>query len=693
MPLKLWSSPAAAPAALALAVVGLIVVALFVDVSPKVEGEFFFADDDPQMQASQAVRERFPSGPQLILRVVDRAGDRTGYLRRIAELTGELLEVDGVESGFSVTTDDPSSPLYGRILLTPDPDATNIVLQADETDPELLLPRLEAVVERYESEELDVVISGVPAIVEMIRRSLYRDLVVFSLAAVLLFALLIGLVYRDVAVVVGTLSTCLVSVSVTLVVVQVMGVPIGLLTANLVMIVFVLTLSHVVFLTANWARALGSGADRVDALVRGIRLTREASFWSMVTTLLGFLSLLIATARPLRELGVAGAVGTVTALIVAYAVYPAFLGEWAKARVGAPERPGVDGGRPRRGLTAGIAVVVFAIALGVPRLNTDPSLLTYFSEASEIREGLDRIDADGGTSTLDIVVQGVDGGRVDSAPVFAAMESLQTALEADQAVGVVLSPTVLIGHARTIPLAGFLPVRMLLDIASSERLGGVGLGFVTPERDEARFSLRMRETGRPSRGAVMSRLRDLVEDAGLEPVLMAGLYDLQSQLGKLIRSSLAIGIGGLLLLFFGVALIVSRAPVIAAKMWVSLIAIPAVILGTFGHLGIAVDIITSPAANIALAIGADSMIHLVVRVRSLSAGGDAAPWSSGVRQIGRPVVGATAIICAGFGIFTLSSFPPTQRFGLAVIVGTLAAATMALVVLPRIALPKSAQVA
>ena len=693
MPLKLWSSPAAAPAALALAVVGLIVVALFVDVSPKVEGEFFFADDDPQMQASQAVRERFPSGPQLILRVVDRAGDRTGYLRRIAELTGELLEVDGVESGFSVTTDDPSSPLYGRILLTPDPDATNIVLQADETDPELLLPRLEAVVERYESEELDVVISGVPAIVEMIRRSLYRDLVVFSLAAVLLFALLIGLVYRDVAVVVGTLSTCLVSVSVTLVVVQVMGVPIGLLTANLVMIVFVLTLSHVVFLTANWARALGSGADRVDALVRGIRLTREASFWSMVTTLLGFLSLLIATARPLRELGVAGAVGTVTALIVAYAVYPAFLGEWAKARVGAPERPGVDGGRPRRGLTAGIAVVVFAIALGVPRLNTDPSLLTYFSEASEIREGLGRIDADGGTSTLDIVVQGVDGGRVDSAPVFAAMESLQTALEADQAVGVVLSPTVLIGHARTIPLAGFLPVRMLLDIASSERLGGVGLGFVTPERDEARFSLRMRETGRPSRGAVMSRLRDLVEDAGLEPVLMAGLYDLQSQLGKLIRSSLAIGIGGLLLLFFGVALIVSRAPVIAAKMWVSLIAIPAVILGTFGHLGIAVDIITSPAANIALAIGADSMIHLVVRVRSLSAGGDAAPWSSGVRQIGRPVVGATAIICAGFGIFTLSSFPPTQRFGLAVIVGTLAAATMALVVLPRIALPKSAQVA
>jgi predicted RND superfamily exporter protein len=47
------------------------------------------------------------------------------------------------------------------------------------------------------------------------------------------------------------------------------------------------------------------------------------------------------------------------------------------------------------------------------------------------------------------------------------------------------------------------------------------------------------------------------------------------------------------------------------------------------------------------------------------------------------VLGATGIICAGFGIFVLSTFPPTQRFGLAVILGTVTAATMALVVLPR----------
>ena len=60
-------------------------------------------------------------------------------------------------------------------------------------------------------------------------------------------------------------------------------------------------------------------------------------------------------------------------------------------------------------------------------------------------------------------------------------------------------------------------------------------------------------------------------------------------------------------------------------------------------------------------------------------------WSKAVQQIAAPVLGAAAIISAGFGIFGLSTFPPTRRFGLAVIVGTLAAAALALLVLPRLA--------
>jgi predicted RND superfamily exporter protein len=684
---RAWSSRLAPWVASALAALAVALVAIFVDVSPRVEGDFFFAEDDPQMQASRAVAERFPSSPQIILRVEDLAGEEDSYRARVGALTEDLLAIDGITGGYSISNSDPSvSPLFGRVLLTPDSSATNVILQADQTDPEILLPRIEEVVAGHASDELEVHTSGVPVIVELIRRSLYRDLMVFSLSAVFVFGLIIGLVYRDAAIVVGTLTTCFVSVSVTLMAVQVIGVPIGLLTANLVTIVFVLTLSHVVFLTANWRRAASEIADRDAALLRGMRDTVEGSFWSMATTLLGFLSLLIATARPLRDLGVAGAVGTLAALLVAYTVYPAFLARWAGARPAPEIRAAAVSRAGGRRAVAVVAVLVVAIGLGTLRIDTDPGLLTYFGEGTELREGLETVDRDGGSSTLEIVVRDDAGARVDTPPVFAEMEAMQGALEADSAVGVVLSPTVLVGHARTLPLARLLPVATLLDIASSPQLDGVALGYVTADREEAHYSLRMRESVHDeSRQAVMDRVSGYAREAGLEPVVVAGLYDLQAQLGRLIASSLQIGIGGLLVLFFGVALVVSRSPGVALKMWLCLVGIPAVVLGTFGHAGIAIDIITSPAANVALAIGADSMIHLVVRMRRLRAAGDAEPWRRAVAQIGRPVLGATGIIVAGFGIFMLSSFPPTQRFGLAVIVGTATAAAMALFVLPRLA--------
>ncbi|MGE0158101.1 MAG: RND family transporter [Gemmatimonadales bacterium] len=681
---RVWAARSAPWVASALAIVGVVAVALFVDVSPRVEGDFFFAEDDPQMQASREVAERFPSSSQIILRVEDLAADSAAYRERVRALTDELLAVEGITGGYSIANADPSrSPLFGRILLTPSPAATNIVLSADDTDPEVLVPRVEAVVDAYRSPDLDVIVSGVPVIVELIRRSLYRDLIVFSLAAVLVFGLIIGWVYRDLAIVVGTLATCFSAVTITLIVVRALGVPIGLLTANLVTIVFVIALSHVVFLTTNWKRRAAGASDRAEALRLGLHDTLEGSFWSMMATLLGFLSLLVADAKPLRDLGIAGSVGTVTGFAATYVLYPAFIARWAKVRPFVETALGVRAAGRRRGVVVGIVAVVVVAAAGVLRVDTDPGLLTYFGEGTELREGLERIDADGGSSTLDVVVRDPEGARLDAPEQLAEMGALQDALEADPAVGVALSPTVLVAHARTLPLAALLPAPMLLDIASSPQQGGVALGYITADRAEAHYFLRMHESGRTeSREAVLSRLTEDVTAAGLEPVAVAGLYDLQAQLGRLIASSLVEGIGGLLVLFLAVAFVVSRSAGTALKMWATLVGIPAVVLGTFGYLGIAVDIITSPAANVALGLGSDAMIHLVVRVRRLTRADDAHPWTNGVAQIGRAVIGATGIVAAGFGIFVLSTFPPTQRFGLAVILGTAAAATLALVVLP-----------
>ncbi len=697
---RAWTHRRAPWVSIAIMVGGLGAVWTWVDLSPKVEGDFFFAADDPQLRASEELAQRFPGRSQVIVRAEDTQGDPTLYRDRVGALTEALSDVEGVVNVRSITTDDASrSPLFSRILLTPDSAATNLLLQIDEGDPRLLVPRLESVVQSVGTPEFSLVMSGVPVIVEQIRRSLFRDLVVFSLASLVLYGLLAALVYRSAMVVMGALTTCMAACSGTLLLTRGIGIDIGLLTANLITIVFVLTLSHIVFLTENWRRAKALGLPRDEAVGQAVSVTVEASFWSMATTLLGFASLLVASAQPLRELGIAGAVGAATAMTMAYALYPTFLGRGTRSQVEQSVVPGASAdldseddlidfapASSPRTVLAGIGVVVVVAGVGLPRLNTDPGLLTYFSEESALRRGLERVDLDGGSSPLNIAVRDESGGRMDSDDVYERMWAYQTALEADPAVGVVLSPAVLLGHARLQPFARFLSLGVLLDIAESPELGRVALSFVTPGRDEGLFQLRMRESvNAGTRREVMDRLTGYAHDAGLDPVQMGGLYDLQDQLGRLISSSLRIGLGGLLLLFVGVALVVSRSADITALMVACLAAIPVVVLGVFGHLGLSMDIITSPAANVALAMGVDSMIHLVVRVRHLQSdrGLDTLKsWSLARIQMARPVLTTTLLICVGFGVFGLSSFPPTRRFGFAVILGTLTAATMALVALP-----------
>lgn len=706
--------------ALATALLGAAIA--LVDLSPRVEGDFFFATDDPQLQASAAIGERFPRSPQILISAAPAGGDvgSEAYAERVGALSRALARLPGVTGVRSLThgPDRPAdvfaSPLWRRLLVPEGggegaPEATYLLVATSPgaggggAETRELVRGVETVLERAAGAgepALTLHVSGVPWVMELIRRHLVRDLALFSAVGLALFTLVVAVVYRDPWIVLGVLTACLTACAATLLLLAVLGVPVGVLTANIATIVFVLTLSHLVYMTAN--RPRGGDQDRVGAAVRA---TLEPSFWCMTTTLCGFVSLRFADARPLRELGTAGAVGTAVAMAVAYAVYPAFLRAASLRAAGAEGgglRPRRDpfGGRRLSAWTAALGLLVLAAAPGLARLDTDPPLTAYFEPGSDIATGLEMIDRGGGSSPLDLVVHdaaGGDDGRpptpFDRPAVLDRLAVAQERLDADPATGTVLSLPVLVAEARRVnPMAGFLPLPNLLDVLESPRYDAVARTFLSADRTRALVLLRMRESalaepGAPSRGAVVERLQGVLRDQGLEVELTGGLYHLQGALGELVARSLWTGLGALGLLFAFVAAVVARRPRSALAMLVCLAATPVVLFGLFGWLRLPVDLISSPAANVAVAMGIDSMIHLVTAARRLRRGG-LAPWDAWTAARGRlwrPVTAAAALLAAGFGIFLLSSFPPTQRFGLAVVVGLAAATAATLVALPRLA--------
>jgi predicted RND superfamily exporter protein len=190
-----------------------------------------------------------------------------------------------------------------------------------------------------------------------------------------------------------------------------------------------------------------------------------------------------------------------------------------------------------------------------------------------------------------------------------------------------------------------------------------------------------------SRLEVVDRIKQTVRDYGFVPEMVGGVYLLQGELSRLVAASLVYGLSKLIFLFIFVAWAVSRSIRISLAMVLSLCIIPVCMLGIIGYLGIPLDIISAPAANVAIAMGIDAMIHMVIFVRRrINQGvGSASAWNQAQRNLWEPIFGSMFIICAGFGIFSISSFPPTQRFGGSIVFGTIIAALTAIFVLPYLA--------
>jgi predicted RND superfamily exporter protein len=116
--------------------------------------------------------------------------------------------------------------------------------------------------------------------------------------------------------------------------------------------------------------------------------------------------------------------------------------------------------------------------------------------------------------------------------------------------------------------------------------------------------------------------------------------------------------------------------------------VPVGLLGMVGILGAPLDVISAPAANLTLGLGIDdTMIHMVQRWRTLVKQGhaDDEAWKLARSQLWRPIVVSMLVVSVGFSIFILSQFPPTQRFGLWVVLGTFLVLPAALFFLPTAA--------
>lgn len=690
------------------AVLGLVVY-LWVDLTPEIRDDFFFASDDPQLQSSRQIEREFGSAPQVFVAARSTKIASREYLGRISRLTEALSGVDGVVGVQSIThgprttekvlRDEPAEvfedldtrPFWRRLLLAPDGKAMFIVLQTDGRGVEqqaAVINAIDRILDEHRKQDFQLDASGVPYVSEHIRQRLIRDLRTFSIAAFVMFAVIVGLLFRSVAILVGTMVAALAACFGTFAARALLGMPGDILMPNLWTIAFVLTLSHVVYLAAEWQRRLAHDGPE-DAVRKAVRLTGPASAWSLAANLLGFASLIFVSAQPLRQFGISGIVAAVLAMICAFALFPPFL----RSATPRPINLGPIAKRlqafftaPHRVVAATAIVAALALAPFAFRVQTDPTLPSYFAEDDPIRSGLDAIDKSGGSSPLDLVIRDARNQRFDDGDMVNRLQALEARLERHPDVGAVLSLASLMGEAERPWYAFLFSWKKRLEQLDSPKAGRIGQAFVSDDRKSGRFILRMHESARSRpREEVVNEIAGIVRAQGFRPVRIGGLYQLQGELSELVEGSVVRGLGGLLVTFFVIVLVVTRVIPVALAMMAGLAMTPLALFGAVGLFKMPVDIISAPAANVALPLGVDEMIHMGYAIRRSKQGNTWPAWREALTELWRPILFSMIVVASGFALFLLSSFPPTQRLGLLVCAGAIITDLVVLVVVPAIA--------
>ncbi len=110
--------------------------------------------------------------------------------------------------------------------------------------------------------------------------------------------------------------------------------------------------------------------------------------------------------------------------------------------------------------------------------------------------------------------------------------------------------------------------------------------------------------------------------------------------------------------------LISRSFRVIGAVFISLAIIPVLMLGLLGHFRVPVDIISAPGANIAIGIGVDAMIHLLVWVRRHPSGTRSREaWSAVCSRLWKPTLYSMPAVCTALEYSFFPVFLPPGDSG------------------------------
>jgi predicted RND superfamily exporter protein len=562
-------------------------------------------------------------------------------------------------------------------------------------------------------------LGGVPMITSDSIAFIRSDLKVFGVGVILFIVVILAVSFRHSRWVVLPLGVCLISAGTMLGYLGWMQWPVTVVSSNFVSLLLIITLSLIIHLIVRYRElaTIKPGASQYQ-LVRGTVYSKfTPSFFTAVTTMVAFGSLLVSGIRPVIDFGWMMVIGIVVSFLLAFIMFPAAL--MLLPRLNTPVTQDMTGAvtssianfiqhRMRAALTLFVVMTVIGLT-GIPRLSVENRFIDYYKDNTEIYQGMSLIDKKlGGTTPLDVIIDAPadevieveDLGEIVDITAnsywfnrdgLREVARIHQYLDQLPETGKVLS--VHTGMQLLESLNNDKPYNDFKLAVVYKRLpDDVRDALITPylstDGNQLRFSIRLFESDKSlRRQELLDKIYfDLIDNFDLDPeqVTISGVAVLFNNLLQSLFKSQILTLGAVFVAILLMFILLFGAVRLALAAIVPNIIAAGLILGLMGWIGIPLDIMTITIAAIAIGIGVDDSIHYVHRFRGEFLQ-DRNHWAAVKRchnSIARAMYYTSVTVVLGFSILVLSNFIPTIYFGLLSGLAMMTALLANLVLLP-----------
>ena len=242
-----------------------------------------------------------------------------------------------------------------------------------------------------------------------------KDLVIYGIGIVIFILIILSLIFKEPEFVILPLISCTSCVLIVLGSLSWLGWKLTIISSNFILLLIILTLAINVHLIVRFRELsnIGNKLQTKSNVQLVVKTMLKPCFYTMLTTIVAFLSLVTSNIRPVIDFGIMMTIGVSCAFLTVFVVIPATLCLFCDKRFKTRKDLSLNITHKLAMVTEKYGTQIIAISLGlcafgiigISQLKVENKFIDFFHSSTEIHQGMKTVDQSlGGTTPLDVII-------------------------------------------------------------------------------------------------------------------------------------------------------------------------------------------------------------------------------------------------------------------------------------------------